>query len=147
MGGEPLYYFSQPKGILMRISDQVKKCVGFVGIREGLEIKWGGTAFFINISEDDLKFYYMVTAKHVAEALDGSDCVIRVNNRQGPATVVEASAIKWWYHPTESATVDSAVIHSQTRRASLTLPPFLTPCSPRRTFSAILKSELEMRRM
>jgi hypothetical protein len=109
MGGEPLYYFSQPKGILMRISDQVKKCVGFVGLREGLEIKWGGTAFFVNISEDGLLFYYMVTAKHVAEALDGSDCVIRVNNKQGRAMLLEASTIKWWYHPTEKAIVDSAV--------------------------------------
>lgn len=93
----------------MRISDQVKKCVGFVGVREGPEIKWGGTVFFINISEDDLKFYYMVTAKHVAEAIDGSDCVIRVNNKQDRAVILEARATKWWYHPTESATVDSAV--------------------------------------
>ena len=109
MGGEPLYYLSQPKGILMRISDTVKRCVGFVGIREGREIKWGGTVFFINVSDGGLKFYYMVTAKHVAEALEGSDCVLRVNNREGHAVILEASATKWWYHPKESAVVDSAV--------------------------------------
>lgn len=109
MGGEPLYYLSQPKGILMRISDVVRKCVGFAGIREGSGIRYGGTVFFINISEDGIKFLYMVTAKHVAEALEGSDCVIRVNNKQGRSVLVEASGTKWWYHPIESATVDSAV--------------------------------------
>src|SRR5208283_5368771 len=93
MGGEPLYYLSQPKGILMRISDVVKKCVGFVGIRQNSHIEWGGTVFFVSISENhqvrdtttfSRKFRYMVTAKHVVEDhLECSDCVIRVNNRQG----------------------------------------------------------------
>ena len=93
----------------MRISDTVKRCVGFVGIREGRDIKWGGTVFFINITDGGLKFCYMVTAKHVAEALEGSDCVLRVNSREGHAVILEASATKWWYHPSESAVVDSAV--------------------------------------
>ena len=75
----------------MRISDVVRKCVGFAGIREGSGIRYGGTVFFINISEDGIKFLYMVTAKHVAEALEGSDCVIRVNNKQGRSVLVEAS--------------------------------------------------------
>ena len=109
MGGEPLYYLEQPKGILMRISDLVRKCVGFVGIREGAEIRYGGTVFFIKILEDNLTFSYMVTAKHVAEKLEGSDCVIRINPRQGRSTPLEASGLKWWCHPTESAIVDSAV--------------------------------------
>jgi hypothetical protein len=109
MGGEPLYYLAQPKGILMRISDDVRNCVGFVGIRQGTAIKYGGTAFAISIIDEDLKFYYMVTAKHVAEALDSSDCVIRINNKQGRSVIFEASGMKWWYHPTESEFVDSAV--------------------------------------
>jgi hypothetical protein len=118
MGGEPLYYLSQPKGILMRISDLVKRCVGFVGIREGSRIRYGGTVFLVRINEEsqirgDVKFgtqfIYMVTAKHVAEKLNGSDCVIRLNNRQGRSVIFEVSGIKWWYHPTESASVDSAV--------------------------------------
>ncbi len=52
MGGEPLYYLSQPKGILMRISDTVKRCVGFVGIREGSHIKYGGTVFLVRVNEE-----------------------------------------------------------------------------------------------
>jgi hypothetical protein len=63
MGGEPLYYLSQPKGILMRISDVVRRCVAFVGIHEDNGIRWGGTVFFVNVLEDGLTFYYMVTAK------------------------------------------------------------------------------------
>jgi len=109
MGGEPLYYLEQPKGILMRISDQVKKCVGFVGIRDGAGIRYGGTVFFVKLRDENLRFVYMVTAKHVAEAVEGSDCIIRVNDKQGKCLTIEASGIKWWYHPTESATVDSAV--------------------------------------
>ena len=109
MGGEPLYYLEQPKGILMRIADQVKKCVGFVGIRDGAGIRYGGTVFFVKIRDENLRFVYMVTAKHVAEAVEGSDCVIRVNDKRGKCVTIEASGIKWWYHPTESATVDSAV--------------------------------------
>lgn len=118
MGGEPLYYLSQPKGILMRISDTVKRCVGFVGIREGSGIKYGGTVFLVRVNEESeirggakfkTHFIYMVTAKHVAEKLDGSDCVIRFNNREGRTVIFEAHEIRWWYHPTESAVVDSAV--------------------------------------
>jgi hypothetical protein len=109
MGSEPLYYLEQPKGVLMRVSDQIRKCVGFVGVRDGKSIKYGGTAFFIKVLEDGLTFTYMVTAKHVAEKLEGSDCVIRVNNKDGGSHLLEASGLKWWYHPTESATVDSAV--------------------------------------
>jgi|ERR1039458_2576825 hypothetical protein len=109
MGSESLYYLSQPKGILMRISDVVRQCVGFVGIRQGIEVKYGGTVFFVKILDDNLRFSYMVTAKHIAEDMDGSDCFIRINNRQGSSINLEASGEKWWYHPTESATVDSAV--------------------------------------
>ncbi|MGB0079030.1 MAG: hypothetical protein WBP87_15820 [Candidatus Sulfotelmatobacter sp.] len=110
MGGEPRYYLEQPQGVLMRISNLVRKCVGFVGIRgEGAEIKYGGTVFFVKISEDGLPFSYMVTAKHVAEELEGSDCVIRLNDKQGKSVILEATGVKWWYHPTESASVDSAV--------------------------------------
>jgi hypothetical protein len=118
MGGEPLYYLSQPKGILMRISDQVKHCVGFVGIREGPDERYGGTVFFVRLNEEtELRggttfkrsFVYMVTAKHIAEELDCSDCFIRLNNTQGRTVSFEAHDIKWWYHPTESELVDSAV--------------------------------------
>ncbi len=118
MGGEPLYYLSQPKGILMRISDQVKRCVGFVGIRTPSGVQWGGTAFFVSLNETcslhgdatfERKFSYMVTAKHVADKLNGSDWVVRINNREGRSVEFEATGIKWWDHPTESATVDSVV--------------------------------------
>jgi hypothetical protein len=116
MGGVPLYYLSQPKGILMRISDHVKKCVGFVGDRDGPNIRYRGTVFFVSVAERAplrgeatfaWKFCYIVTAKHVVEALDCSDCVIRMNDKQGRSVVFEASGIKWFYHPTD-ATVDCA---------------------------------------
>ena len=109
MGGEPLYYFAQPKGILMRISDLVKRCVAFVGIHDDSGIRWGGTAFFVNVVEGGLKFNYLVTAKHLADELPGSDCVIRVNNRQGCTETLEANDTKWWFHATESEVVDCAV--------------------------------------
>jgi hypothetical protein len=109
MGGEPLYYLEQPKNISMRISDQVLRCVGFVGVREGTGIQYIGTVFFVSVLQEQMRFSYMVTAKHVADALDGSDCVIRVNNRDGRSVIFEASGVRWWHHPTESVTVDSAV--------------------------------------
>jgi hypothetical protein len=117
MGGEPLYYLSQPKGILMRISDVVKRCVGFVGIRTNSHIEWGGTVFFVRLNEKaplhgdatfSSSFPYMVTAKHIADKLDGSDCVIRMNNKQGRCVEFEVMGLKWWSHPSESG-VDSAV--------------------------------------
>ena len=118
MGGEPLHFLVQPKGILMRIADLVKRSVGFVGIKTPEGTRWGGTVFFISIEEkypvhgDAIlrrKFRYMVTAKHVADRLECGDSVIRFNSVRGRHIELETIGMKWWKHPTESESVDSAV--------------------------------------
>lgn len=137
LGGEPRRYLTQPKGILMRISDEVKRCVAFVGIREDAGIKYGGTIFFVSVTEEsqvigdvtfENRFCYIVTAKHVAQHLECSDCVIRMNDKDGRSVLFEAAGIKWFYHPTESEIVDCAIA------------PFAPPKSLNLSFAAISHS-------
>ena len=96
MGGEPLYYLEQPQGVLMRISNLVRKCVASWAYGEkALKSSMAAPFFLVKISEDGLPFSYMVTAKHVAEELEGSDCVIRLNDKQGKSVILEATGVKW----------------------------------------------------
>jgi hypothetical protein len=110
MGDEPTYYLQQPAGIFMRIDPKLLKCIGFLGVYEDAQrIKYGGTAFVVALGERNQGFYYLVTAKHVAEAMEGSHCALRLNNRDGKAVSFDITGQRWWQHPTEWATVDSVV--------------------------------------
>ena len=59
---------------------------------------------------EDNHFAFMVTARHVAEKLEGHEFYIRVNTRDGKAVALKGlSDNPWWYHPTERKYVDAAV--------------------------------------
>src|SRR5438309_1085748 len=63
--GDARYYLWPQPNIRMRVPETIRKCVGFVGIRDAGEIQYGGTAFVVNVVEDGIRFFYLVTAKHV----------------------------------------------------------------------------------
>jgi len=117
MGGDPKYYLSPGNDFTMRVSDDVRECVTFVGLpqskKKGLKyISYKGTAFLVGIPSDehpDRKFIYLVTAKHVATKLTGKEFYVRINSKNGGAVEVNGEGSKWWYHP-EDPSVDVAVI-------------------------------------
>ena len=69
----------------MRVPDEVRKCVAYVGLpvvnaAGQRAMRPGGTAFFVSIPSAvaGRNFIYLVTAKHVAAAVQGCDFFVRV---------------------------------------------------------------------
>jgi hypothetical protein len=101
----------------MRIPEEVRRMVAFIGVPErspnGLEtLKFRGTAFFVRLPPETEGvtggWYHMVTAKHVAEAVQGQDFVIRVNTKDGGSALISARDTHWYFHPDDPC-VDVAV--------------------------------------
>lgn len=100
----------------MRVPEEVRKCVVFVGLpattsdgQPGLKLK--GTAFLVAVPSESRKeeFYvYLVTAKHVAIKLEGKNFAARVNMKDGSSKRLRGDETRWWYHPTDQL-VDVAI--------------------------------------
>jgi hypothetical protein len=102
----------------MRIAENVKKCVVFIGTKKSDEpvdkIKYCGTGFFVSVPSKipNRSFPYLVTAKHVARAVEGNDFYIRANTRDGTSTIFKAgNEVKWCFHPDSTYPADVAVYH------------------------------------
>jgi hypothetical protein len=110
----------------MRVPDQISKTVLFLGILTGEGEKYIGTGYIVTVAYGPgqvftatqesvtttvrVPFAFLVTARHVAEALEGQDFYIRANGRDGKVKVIQrAHDTRWWYHPTEKGSVDSAL--------------------------------------
>lgn len=94
----------------MRIPDDLVKCVGFVSPM-AQELTFVGTAFIVGIQMDMTRgFAHLVTAKHVAEAIEPGETVIAVNAKDGMPRYVHTGQNHWFYHPTEANSVDVAVL-------------------------------------
>ncbi len=95
----------------LRVSEEMLKCVAFVGEMLGPD-KPGdlhGTGFFVSIPPESpelrgMGFHYFVTAKHVAKELEGCCLYMRVNKFGGGITDFQNTVGNHWYlHPTDSA--------------------------------------------
>jgi len=95
----------------MRVPDQVLKTVLFVGLPEIPDPEYRGTGFIVTVpGTQDNDFAFMVTARHVAEKLEGNDFYIRANKKRGGTVELRGFADNpWWYHPTDREFVDCAV--------------------------------------
>jgi hypothetical protein len=115
LGGEPRYVLSREPIDLMRIPDQIKKCVVFVGHAQANgEIRCVGTAFLIarRILDDRVSAAYFVTAKHVIQRVverSGYSVFLRLNFRNQEAKWIETDLADWHFHP-DSDSVDVAVL-------------------------------------
>jgi hypothetical protein len=104
-------------GLTVRVSEDARRCVVFFGISvpEGDSapdgIEYGGTGFFVQYRDEEfgLQWPYLVTARHVAEALSKyEEFFIRANALDGEAVLLEVSTTIWAY-PDERS-VDLAVL-------------------------------------
>ena len=94
----------------MRLPDQVLHTCCFIAHRTQ-EPKFGGTGFIASIrGQHGNAFLYLVTAKHVAEAVEHGPFVVGLNQKNGSRAMLDVDEIRWYYHPTESNAVDAAVM-------------------------------------
>jgi hypothetical protein len=111
-------YIEPPRDWNMLVPDEIRKSVLFIGYVEpddkGIDRPFFvGTTYLVTASDDEEEggviLPHLVTARHVAKALEGKDVVLRINDKQGEALNIRAGqTLKWWYHPTDE-TVDAAV--------------------------------------
>jgi hypothetical protein len=97
-------------GFRMRVNDDARKSVVFFGVPSPEGIEYGGTGFMLCDFEDDILIPYIVTAGHVAQALEkfrDTGFYIRANRKDGGDPLVQIEEASWAYHP--DPTVDIAV--------------------------------------
>jgi len=95
----------------MRVPDTIRKCVGFIAIREATGLKHLGTGFIVSIQGSiGNHFPFLVTAKHIAERIESREWLLRLNSTSGSTVelVARPNNSKWYYHPTERQYVDAA---------------------------------------
>jgi hypothetical protein len=100
----------------MRIPDNLKKCVVFIGIKEPQEsmeqMRYIGTAFIVSVPSSIVpksSFIFLVTAKHVARKIEKKECYLRVNLKSGKSEIFGLGNISWFFHPDEVRPTDVAV--------------------------------------
>jgi hypothetical protein len=94
-------------GFYMRVDDDIRKTVVFIATRTGPgedDLFIGGTGFLLRFDGSG----YLITARHIAKALEGGAFVVRMNTREGAAHNWDVDDIRWFHHP--DPTVDLAVI-------------------------------------
>jgi hypothetical protein len=107
----PFFLEDEPEkdGNLVRLADDARKCVVYLGWPDPAkpgEISPEGTGFLVGLSNKD---YYLVTAAHVANKLDGP-FGIRLNERgSGQGRIHHIDEVTWFKHPTDEKTVDVAI--------------------------------------
>src|SRR5258705_11166171 len=98
-------------GVVVRISNDASRSVVFFGIPSPPkgEIKYCGTALLAAYQDADNQLHaYLVTARHVASALQRDDgFVIRANLKGGGSEPIPVHGIEWCYPDDEN--VDLAV--------------------------------------
>lgn len=110
-GGVEAYPFGCGENV-MRIADHLLKCVGFISRYDPDQpLRFGGTAFIVGVKMDEkASLCHLVTAKHVAEAIEPAETVIAMNTKDGAPRFLRTGDQKWFYHPTEKDSVDVAVL-------------------------------------
>ena len=96
----------------MRVPDVIRKCVGFIAVREATGLRHLGTGFIVSIPGSfGNQFGFLVTARHIAEQIESRDWLLRVNTTNGQTVELDArpNSSKWYYHQTERRYVDAAV--------------------------------------
>jgi hypothetical protein len=96
----------------MRIPDDVKKSVVFIGVEVddghgGKKIRFCGTGFFVSVASQydaNKSWLYLVTAKHVVVELNARQFFVRANSNDGGTITFKGEGdLKWIFHPDDSS--------------------------------------------
>jgi hypothetical protein len=129
--GSDQLYLCPPKDAFVRVPDLVLKSSVFLGLDSPKGIEFGATGYvvwtgyglrhpaqpFAKTKEEmatthRYPFFFLVTAAHVAEKLEGLDFYVRCNKRDGSLAEAKQTCENalWWYHATEREAVDAAAM-------------------------------------
>ena len=99
-------------GIVLRISENARKCVVFFGIGGAgpmdnagvpLTISYGGNGFLIAHHQDGVNVPYLITCRHVGKLLSKhSEFYVRGNTIWGEAYTLPDKRMEWAYHPDQT---------------------------------------------
>jgi len=105
----------------MIVSDELRKCVVFVGLRMADNtFRLAGTSFLLGFpieGRDDVVRPWAVTARHVIEKIRGkgvAEVFLRVNTKSGQAVWLPSNLEDWRTHPTDSS-IDVAIANFELR--------------------------------
>ena len=94
-------------GDVMLISDDVRGCVCFLGMRSGDSFNCFGTGFIVGWKQ----IAYVITAQHVVAKMGRRAFAIRINNRKGGVAILDHDGamgkVSKWFIP-DDPTVDLA---------------------------------------
>ena len=121
-------------GYTMRINDDLRKAVAFIGSLGGEQFSPCGTGFLVR--HDD--FIYFVTAKHIAIGLEETPFCVRFNSKSGDPTYIQFDPLKqtwrWFFHTDSSVDVAMLQITFSLNAANGTLDIRIIPsdlfCGP-----------------
>jgi hypothetical protein len=89
--------------VKMRVADDIRKAVVYIGRRVGSQFVPYGTGFVVASLLDGLKYQTIVTAKHVINRMGTVDDVyVRVNERTGLARELPLNPRHWLPHPDQN---------------------------------------------
>jgi hypothetical protein len=102
----------------MKIDEQVRKCVAFVGFRtrDG-SFRFAGTAFFLGRDvpgEAKATSAYLVTAKHVIDGICKKglpEVWARLNHTDGTSKWFSTKLTDWFFHPSDNS-IDVAILRA-----------------------------------
>jgi hypothetical protein len=100
------------KAVLMLVPERVRKCVSFLGIKEGDQFRPRATAFAVVIDEEQYRWHYIVTAEHVVarSCSLGHDLWLRINMGGAEPAEIKIDPPSWYFHPNSAeAATDVAV--------------------------------------
>lgn len=94
----------------VRIGTDIRKCVLFFGVPSPEGVTYGGTGFLAMHQSEGLFFLYLVTARHVAKALENyadTGFYIRANLKDGTSDLVTVEKAVWAFP--DDPTIDLAI--------------------------------------
>jgi hypothetical protein len=94
----------------VRLADDARDIVVYLGVRTGDGFAPIGTGFIVAYGEGNSVMTYLVTAAHVAKELGDAGFVVRMNNKAGDAWEQNVDDPRWILHPHEPRTVDIAIL-------------------------------------
>ncbi|MDQ2785734.1 MAG: hypothetical protein M3Y58_12110, partial [Chloroflexota bacterium] len=121
LGNTPRWFLTPPKDYTMRVPDEIRECVVFLGVvvtgeTGRIERRLLGTAFIIAMPAQDpsVSHAYLVTAAHLLDKIGVNQFFIRANTVSGDADYIygrlDSPETRWWLHPTNPKNVDIAVM-------------------------------------
>ena len=98
-----MWYVDPPESVTMRIPEQVRKCVVFLGYKTASgETRFAGTGFFlgrvVETVQGGIGFRYLVTARHVIDGIKDkgiSEVLFRGNKKDGTSQWFGTQLADW----------------------------------------------------